>query len=267
MNSALNFLVNLYRGRRTVRALAQRQVMSRYAGTVFRGVWEVAQPAVTILVFWFVFSMAFKARGPEGMPFIVYFVTGMLPWMFFAEGVSSGTQGVVAHSFLIKKIVFQSELLPFVYLTTGAVNHALLLILGMVVLLANGVHFTWHWFQIIYYFVTLCALMLGLQWLLSAVNVFNRDLGQGVNMVLNLWFWATPIVWVVDGVVPKEYQWLVSINPVYYIIEGYRGAFLYQQPLWHHWQQGLYVWSLALVLGLVGATVFRRLKPHFADVL
>jgi ABC-type polysaccharide/polyol phosphate export permease len=267
MSSATNFLVNLYRGRRTVRALARRQVVSRYAGTLFRGAWEVAHPAMTILVFWFVFSVAFKAKGPDGIPFILYFVAGMLPWMFFAEGLSSGTQGVVAHSFLVKKMVFHSELLPFVYLTAGAVNHGLLLILAGVVLFANGVHFTWYWFQIIYYFLTLCVFMLGLQWLLSAVNVFNRDFGQGVTMVLNLWFWATPVVWVVDGVVPREYQWLVSINPVYYVIEGYRGSLLYHKPLWQHWQQGLYVWALALVLGVAGATVFRRTKPHFADVL
>lgn len=267
MNSTIGFLISLYRGRRTIRALARREVVSRYAGTLFRGAWEVVNPAVTVLVFWFVFSVAFKAKGPEGVPFILYFITGYLPWMFFAEGLSRGTQGVVAHSFLVKKMVFQSELLPFVYLTAGAVNHGLLMILALAVLLFNDVSFAWHWFQVIYYFVTLCAILLGLQWLLSAVNVFNRDLGQGVGVALNILFWATPIVWVADGVVPKEYQWLISINPIYYVIEGYRGSFLYHEPLWYHWQQGLYVWGFVLVLAATGVTVFRRLKPHFADVL
>ena len=267
MNSATNYLVSLYRGRRIIRALARREVVARYAGTLFRGAWEVVNPVVTVLVFWFVFSFAFKARGPAGIPFILYFVTGFLPWMFFAEGLGRGTQGVVAHSFFIKKMVFQSELLPFVYLSAGAVTHGLLLILALVVLLTNGVSFAWHWFQIIYYFITLCAILLGLQWLLSAVNVFNRDLGQGVSVVLNILFWATPIVWVVDGVVPDEYRWLVSVNPVYYVVEGYRGSLLYHEPIWNHWQQGLYVWGLALVLGVIGAMVFHRLKPHFADVL
>lgn len=267
MNPAVDFLASLYRGRRTIRALAGRQVLSRYAGTLFRGVWEVAHPAMTILVFWFVFSVAFKAKGPEGIPFILYFITGILPWMFFAEVLSSGTQGVVAHSFLVKKMVFPSELLPFVYLAAGSVTHGALLILAGIVLLANGIHFTWYWVQIIYYFFTLCVFTVGLQWLLSAVNVFSRDLGQGVSMVLNILFWATPVVWIADDVVAKEYQWLVSINPVYYVIEGYRGSFLYHKPLWHHWQHGLYVWGLALVVGVAGAMIFRRLKLHFADVL
>jgi len=267
MNSAIKFIVGLYLARRTICALAGRQVVSRYAGTLFRGAWEIIHPAVTILVFWFVFSVAFKAKGPEGTPYIVYFVTGILPWMFFAEGINGGTQGVIAHSFLVKKMVFRSELLPFVYITAGSLNHGLLLILASVVIFFNGGQFSWYWLQIVYYFFTLCALMLGLQWLLSAMTVFQRDLGQGVTMVLNLWFWATPVVWVADGVVPPQYHWLLLANPVHYVIEGYRGSLLYQQSIWRHWQQGLYVWGLALVLAVVGAMVFRRLKPHFGDVL
>lgn len=259
--------MGLYRGRRTIRALARRDVLSRYSGTLFRGAWELANPVLTLLVFWFVFSVAFKAKGPAGIPFIIYFVTGYVPWLFFSEGLTRGTQGVVAHSFLVKKMVFPSELLPFVYLTGGAVNHALLLLLAFVVLLFNGVTISWHWLQIVYYFCTLCAILVGLQWLLSAINVFNRDLGQGVGIMLNVWFWITPVVWVADGVVPGQYQWLMSANPLGYVIEGYRGALLYQQPFWTHWLQGIYVWGLALAFALIGATVFRRLKPHFGDVL
>lgn len=267
MNSAINFLLGLYRGRRTIRALARRDVLSRYSGTVFRGAWEIANPALTLIVFWFVFSVAFKAKGPAGTPFILYFVTGYLPWLFFSESLTRGTQGVVAHSFLVKKMVFASELLPFVYLTASAINHGLLLILAVVILLFNGVAITWHWLQLPYFFLTLCVFLIGLQWLLSALNVFNRDLGQGVGIVLNVWFWITPIVWVADGVVPAEYQWLIHANPVAYVIDGYRGSLLYQQPFWVNWPQGLYVWCLALALALLGANVFRRLKPHFGDVL
>ncbi|MFA5925279.1 MAG: ABC transporter permease [Methylococcaceae bacterium] len=267
MNSTIKFLIGLYQGRRTIRALAMRDVLARYSGTLFRGAWELVNPAITLLVFWFVFSVAFKAKGPAGIPFILYFVTGYVPWLFFSESLMRGTQGVVAHSFLVKKMVFPSELLPFVYLTGGAINHALLLLLSIVVLLFNGISVSWYWLQIGYYFVTLCAILVGLQWLLSAVNVFNRDLGQGVGVVLNVWFWMTPVVWVADGVIPAEYQWLMFANPLYYIIDGYRGALLYQQPFWIHWQQGLYVWSFALVFAVLGASVFRRLKPHFGDVL
>ncbi|MBC8505318.1 MAG: ABC transporter permease [Chloroflexi bacterium] len=267
MNSAINFLLNLYKGRRTIYALARRDVLSRYSGTLFRGVWELVNPALTLLVFWFVFSVAFKAKGPDGIPFIIYFVTGYVPWLFFTDSLMRGTQSVVAHSFLVKKMVFQSELLPFVCLTGGAITHSLLLLLAFVVLLFNGVTISWYWLQIVYYFLTLCATLVGLQWLLSALNVFNRDLGQSVGVLLNVWFWVTPIVWVADGVVSPKYQWLMFANPVGYVIDGYRGSLLYQQPFWTNWSQGLYVWGFSLVLAVIGAYLFRRLKPHFGDVL
>lgn len=267
MNSAINFLIRLYRGRRTIRALARRDVLSRYSGTLFRGVWELANPVITLLVFWFVFSFAFKSKGPAGIPFIIYFVTGYVPWLFFSESLTRGMHGVVAHTFLAKKMIFPSELLPFVYLTGGAINHGIQLLLVIVVLLFSGISISWYWLQIPYYFLTLCAMLVGLQWLLSALNVFNRDLGQGVGVALNVWFWITPIVWVADGVIPKNYQWLIHANPVVYVIEGYRDSFLYQQPFWVNWLQGIYVWCLALVFAVIGATIFRRLKPHFGDVL
>ncbi len=261
------FVGGVFKARRTIVALASRQILSRYSGTLFRGIWEVAHPAVTILLYWFIFSVAFKAKGPEGVPFIVYFITGMLPWMFFADGISNGTQGIISHSFLVKKTVFKSELLPFVYLAESGLKHIVLMLIAVIVLVISGVRFSWYFIQLPYYFFVLCAFMIGLQWLLSSVNVFHRDIGQIVNIVLTVWFWATPIVWVVKGFIPPQYEWLLFINPICYIIEGYRLSLVYHKPLWNHWQQGLYVWGLLIVVVGAGAQVFRRLKPHFGDVL
>jgi lipopolysaccharide transport system permease protein/teichoic acid transport system permease protein len=121
--------------------------------------------------------------------------------------------------------------------------------------------------QCIYYFVAACGLVIGIQWLLSALMVFHRDLGQVVGVLLNLAFWATPVVWVAEGVVPAEARWILFANPFTYVIDGYRHSLLDAQPFWRDWEQGLYVWGLAICLFALGGTVFRRLKPHFADVL
>ncbi len=266
--SALRLLKTLYQSRNIIRALAKRDVLSRYSGTQLRGVWEILNPAITLFVFWFVFSFALKTKGPSETPFIIYFITGYLPWIFFSETLSRGSQGVVVHSFLISKTVFASEVLPFVYIFTSAVNHMFLLVLSIFILLLNGVEFSWHFIQIIYYFITLCVILVGLQWILSAINVFNRDIGQGVGIALNLLFWVTPIVWVNNNVIPNKYKWIIDFNPIGYVIDGYRGSLLYHKPIWESWwHQGLFVWSFALVLVVIGAIVFQRLKPHFGDVL
>lgn len=263
----MTILYKIYQSRNILQALARREVLSRYSGTMLRGLWEFANPAITILLYWFIFSVVFNAKGPNGTPFIIYFISGYVPWIFFSETLTRGTQGVVAHTFLIKKMVFDSELLPFVYLVGGAFNHLLLMSLVLVVLYFNGVTISLYFIQIAYFFLILCLLLVSLQWLLSAINVFNRDLGQGLIITLNIWFWITPIVWVADNVIPEKYLWLINLNPLSYVVQGYRNTLLYQQPFWIGWESGLFVWGLLIPITFINAIIFRKLKPHFGDVL
>lgn len=267
LKKAIKYVLRLFKERNTIIALAKREILSRNSGTIFRSCWEIIPPALTLLVFWFIFSVGFKAKGPKDAPFILYFLTGQLPWLFFSECLTRGTQGIVAHSFLIKKMIFPSDVLPFVYVLSCALSHGLLLIIGLVILMYNGILVSWHWVQIFYYFITLCALLICLQWILSAIYVFNRDISQGLGIVLNLLFWLTPIVWVEDSLIPSEYQWVIQINPLAYIIDGYRGALLYQTSILSNASRGIYVWIIIICLFYVSSNIFRRLKPHFGDVL
>jgi ABC-type polysaccharide/polyol phosphate export permease len=126
MNLAANSSMKPRHERKTNRTLARRDVLFRYSRTVFWGAWELANPVITLLVFWIVFSFVFKLKGPLGTPFISYYATGYAPWIFFSECLLRGTQGVLAHNFLVKGH-FSSELLPFVYLNSSIVNHGFLL--------------------------------------------------------------------------------------------------------------------------------------------
>ena len=121
-------------------------------------------------------------------------------------------------------------------------------------------------FQLAYFFLATTIFVAGLTWTLAALNVFQRDVGQSLSLISTLWFWLTPIVWPSDQLTGWARK-LIELNPLYYIIEGYRNALLYQEPLSTNWQLGVYFWSLSLFLLLLGVLVFRRLKPHFADVM
>jgi lipopolysaccharide transport system permease protein/teichoic acid transport system permease protein len=140
------------------------------------------------------------------------------------------------------------------------------LLVTLAIFSANDVTFSLYIFQVFYYFVALCFFLLGISWIVSALNVFHRDIGQGLTVILNLWFWLTPIVWTVD-IVPEKYRWLLQLNPLEYIVEGYRKSLLYHQPIWGNITGGVYYWLTAAVVFVAGALLFRRLKPEFADVL
>jgi len=247
-------------------AMARRELATRYAGTLGGFLWVIVQPVATVLVFWFVFSVGFKATGPTGAPFILYFVCGYVPWLFFNEVLAASTNGVMGNAHLVKKISFPTEIIPVMYMVAGLVAHGILLAVALGIALLNGVALSFHIFQVLYYFFALCVLSLGLSWALAALNVFYRDIGQAMTVVLNLWFWMTPIVWSLN-IIPEKYRWLVELNPMLYVVDGYRNALLYHQWVLPDPAQSVYFWVVAVGLFGLGGYIFRRLKPEFADVL
>jgi lipopolysaccharide transport system permease protein/teichoic acid transport system permease protein len=112
----------------------------------------------------------------------------------------------------------------------------------------------------------MAILSLGLGWIVSSLNVFIRDVGQIVGVLLQIGFWATPIFWDID-IMPLKIQTIFKLNPVFYLVQGYRESFIYFSPFWRHPYQTLYFWIVAAFIFTGGAWLFKKLKPQFADVL
>jgi lipopolysaccharide transport system permease protein/teichoic acid transport system permease protein len=98
------------------------------------------------------------------------------------------------------------------------------------------------------------------------VIVFFKDIGQIVAMIIQFGFWLTPIFWSIN-IIPQEYHWIIELNPLVYIIEGYRDSLIYHHWFWEKPTEGLYFWMISLAIFLFGAWLFQKLRPHFADVL
>jgi lipopolysaccharide transport system permease protein/teichoic acid transport system permease protein len=219
-----------------------------------------------ILVYWFVFSVGFRVQPVANVPFILTYVCGLMPFLLFSETLSNSAEVVLKNTHLVKKTLFPTEILPAVQLLAGLAGQGILLAIVAVLLPVNGVPFSLYNLQVLYYLFALSVLCLGLSWFLAAANVYCRDLAHILKVVLNVWFWATPIVWPLE-IMPASYQPLLKLNPLYYIVEGYRGSLLYQVPLWHDYRAALYFWTVSLALFAGGAAAFRKLKPGFGDVL
>ena len=262
----LTFLSRLFDYRRVIWALAVRNFQARFAGTGAGVLWTILNPLATVLVFWLVFSLGFKAQGPHGIPFVLYFMTAYLPWNFFAEALTATTNTLVANQHLVKKMVFPTQTLPVVEILGLTFGHLLLLFFTLALLLMHGIIPGWSALQLIYAYLCAVVLILGLGWALAAINVFHRDVGQSLSTVVGFWFWATPVVWDVS-MLPESWRPLLNLNPAYHVVESYRAALLYDRPVWHDFTQLSAFWVMAVVFGLCGAYVFRRLKPEFADVI
>ncbi len=256
----------LFNNRHLIVSMASREVRMQYAGSILGTVWAFLHPMVLIFVFWFVFSVGFKAKPMHDVPFVVWLTAGMMPWFLFSDIMMGSVGIVVAHTNLIKKSLFPSEVLPQVRIAASLVTHAIFLLLLALLLLAQSIPFTWYCLQFFYYGFCLCLLSLGLAWLVSSVNVFVRDVTHIVAVAMQVGFWMTPIFWDLN-IMPPRIQFLLKLNPMYYIVQGYRDSFIYGVGFWRHPYQTLYFLSICSASLLVGLFVFERLKPQFADVL
>lgn len=266
MQTIVSFGRKLVTYRIAILSLAARSFQARFVGTGGGVIWSIMHPLVTVFTYWMVFSLGFKIQGPNGIPFIVYFMTAYLPWSFFTEALTASTHSVVGNRHLVKKMVFPTETLPLVEILASTFGHLILLMLTIALLFIHGIVPGWGLLQLVYAYLCVVILALGLGWLFAAVNVFHRDVGQSLTVVLGFWFWATPVVWSVD-MLPERWRPLMNLNPAYHIVESYRAALLYDRPVWLDYTQLLLFWVIALTLGICGAYIFQRLKPEFADVI
>lgn len=256
----------LFQNRRLLWQMIKQDGKNRYLGSYLGMLWAFVQPTVTILIFWFVFEVGFKAVPVEGVPFILWLVAGIIPWFFMADAVSNATTCILESPFLVKKVVFRVELLPLVKVGSAMLVHSFFLLLMLALFTGYGVAPTVYYLQLPYYVLASLVLTLGLSWLTSSLVLFLRDIGQLVGMVLQFGFWMTPIFWSLS-MVPESYHFILKLNPAYYIIEGYRNTMIYHIWFWEDGLLSVYYWAVALAVLFAGMEVFRRLRPHFADVL
>lgn len=266
-SEGIQFLREIYERRQQIYNLTKRDFTNRYAGSFLGLIWAFIEPLAMMCIIWGVFSFGFRAGGTSnGIPFIAYLFTGMTAYNFFSGAIGSSSNVIHSFSFLVKKVKFRIAILPLVKLNSALIIHLIFLVILMPILLASGITPTIYWFQVLYYMFALIFLMLGLSWFVSALGVFIKDVANAIQILLTFGFWMTPIFWNIE-MIPEKYRMYLFLNPLLYIIQGYRDSFLYQTGFWEHPISGLYYWSFSGVILIVGILVFKKLRPHFADVI
>jgi len=260
------FLKAILQNRKLLWSLTKNDFKQRFLGNMLGVAWAFIHPTATILIFWFVFQVGFKSQPVDNFPFILWLVTGMFPWFYFSEALSNGTNSVTANAFLVKKVVFRVSLLPIIPILSAILIHLFFIFFMFGMFLYYGYAPTVYWIQIFYYLFASSVLILGLSWLTSSVVVFFKDMGQIVAMIIQFGFWLTPIFWSIK-MVPEKYHWIISLNPMVYIIDGYRNSMIYHKWFWEESGMTLYFWSTTAVIFVLGALTFKKLRPHFSDVL
>lgn len=257
----------LWRYRFFIASSVRNDMRARVARSQLGAAWMVLQPLAQVAIFTLVLSEVLAARLPGATgkhSYAIYLMAGLLCWSLFVEITSRCLTIFVDNGNLLKKIVFPRICLPIIVVGSALVNN-LLLFLAMLGIFALMGHWPTPALAWLLPLVTLTvAFSLGLGLLLGVINVFMRDVGQVMTIVLQLWFWLTPIVYM-PGIVPDQFQAWFALNPMVPIVEGYQAVVLYGRAP----ELAALGWIALVSVGLLATSmfVFRRAAPDMVDVL
>lgn len=270
MNDVISLLKEIVTRRKLIWDLAKADFKKRFVGSYFGMVWMFVQPLVTVLIYFFIFQLGFKSVPPvPGVPYVLWLVPGIVPWFFYSEALNCITGCIQEYSYLVKKVVFQVEILPVIKLISCLLVHGFFLLIMLIMALCFGKLPMATWIQILYYSFAASMLALAFGYLTSAIHVFFKDMAQIVSICLQFGMWLSPIMYQ-ETMFSADYPWIVTVlklNPFYYIVAGYRDSILTGNWFWERPTLTVYFWVVTLVIGFAGLKVFKRLRPHFSDVL
>ena len=242
--------------------LTLRDVKLRYKQTALGVMWAVLQPVLTMIIFTVLFGKVAKIPS-DGAPYAIFAYSGLLPWTYFANGITNSSNALVNNANLISKVYFSRLVMPTAAVLSGLVDLGISLVLLFVLFGYYRVVPTWNILALpfLILFATLLALAVGL--FFSALNVKYRDVRHALPFVVQLGMFVTPIIYPLS-MIPHRWRWLVDLNPMSAVVEGFRSALLGVPFEWWSLLQGSIV---TLLLLAAGAFYFRRMEKDFADVI
>ena len=267
-SSIMEFATEIWTSRKILMELAKNDFKNRFAGSYLGVFWAFVQPVVTVFVYWFVFEKGLRSGAVLDVPFALWLIAGIIPWFFFSDALNAGTNALVEYQYLVKKVVFQISVLPIVKIISNFFVHAAFIVFAIILFALYGYFPDLYYLQIIYYSICLVLLVLGLCYTTCALVCLFRDLSQIIGLVLQVGIWMTPIMWNMETMnVPEWLKFILRLNPMYYIVSGYRDVFVNKEWFWENMGLTIYYWVFVVVMLVIGMRTFKRLRVHFADVL
>lgn len=209
---AVSVFKEIYISKKLIWSLSVNDFKTKYAGSFFGIVWAFVQPVITIVLYWFVFQVGFRSTDVGDCPFVLWLMCGLVPWFFFSDGIINATNSMLEYSYLVKKVVFRISILPIVKIISALFVHLFFMMFTVVVFLCYKYYPDVYTLQIFYYTFSMFVLILGLSYAACAMVIFFRDLGQIINILLQIFMWVTPIMWNYTMLGERQFLFL-SLTP------------------------------------------------------
>ena len=229
--------------------------------------WNLASPAIQIATYWFVFGFVFNRNEVDGIDFLSWLLGGMVVWFFVSPCITKGCNAIFNKVNIITKMKFPVSILPATVIFKEAFNHVCLLAVVMVLFSCLGHYPDIHWLALVYYMV--CAIVFGIALSLttSVLTMLARDVRLFVNSIMRLLMYLTPMFWNINSLSSAKIRFIIKLNPIFYLVSGYRDCFFYHEGILFYWKQMLVFWCWTLVLFFIGSAIMYRFRNKFIDLV
>lgn len=268
MKNWLNIEKSIFSNIKMIFDISKKEFKKEFAGTKLGILWAIIRPLSMILVFWFVFSRGLrpgKNLGEE-IPYILWIISGYIPWIFISDTIVNGASSIRTNSFLVKKVKFPVEILPMIRIVINLYTFFILLGISLLIFLVYGYLLRINFIKLIYCVIASIVFLSALSRLLSTWVVMSIDVLHGISVLIQFLFWMTPIMWDSNSY-SKLVITILKVNPFYYLVDSFREAFLGFGSSLGDFRYGAYFWLLTIILFIVSSNVYTRLRPEFDDVL
>ena len=249
----------LYQYRELLKTNVKKDIRGKYKASFLGVLWSFINPLLQVVVYWIVFPYIMRVQTDN---YLIFLICGIIPWTWFTTSITNGTTCITNNANLIKKVYFPREILPISIVTSGLINFLISCLIIVLFVLFGGVGLSWHLIFLPLVIIVQYIISLSLVFLLSAFNVYVKDVEYMVVFLLNLFFYATPILYSSE-MFSGWFAWVFKLNPLAHLINAYRDIFyVHQVPQ-----------ILNLLILLVGGLivlilcyiVFKKLEKRFAE--
>lgn len=255
----MSIFQNLYQYRELLKTNVQKEIRGKYKGSFLGVLWSFINPLLMVLVYALVFPYIMRTNIDN---YLIFLIVAIIPWNFFTTVINSGCNCIWINGGIIKKVYFPREILPISVVVAGLINFLISCLIILIFLLFGGIGFSIQLLWLPLIAVIQCLLSLGLLFILSAINVYVRDIEYLVAFLTNLLFYATPILYTAN-MFPTSIRWVLYLNPMSHLMDAYRNIFYYQAM--PNLGSLLYIGLLALIILELGYLIFKKLEKGFAE--
>ncbi|AJI21140.1 ABC transporter permease [Priestia megaterium] len=247
--------------------LALYDIKSKYQMHYLGAVWQFLNPAIQVLLYWLVFGLGIRGGQPiDDVPFFAWLIVGLIPWFFISPVIIQGANSVYTKVNLVSKMKFPVSVLPTITIISNGLQFIVMLLVLGVIFLVYGINPGIYIVQLPYYIFSLLVFLFAFTLLFSTISTIIRDFQLVLQSVMRMMLYLLPVLWDTSKL-PHLFQTILKLNPLYYILEGFRYTLLEHVWFYEDWIYTLYFWSITLLILLIGSFIHIKFRDKFIDYL